>query len=437
VTKALGTVSLERAKELAWQWWNSTEQRINGGQSLREESFSRIAESYLETLELKSKTFDDRGRPIVNPKKYKRHEQCIRLHLTPFFGPTAVGSIRQDDVERWLEWRVLPRSLSDESDAGSKVSAKSRRARLPARSTIQKDGVAFAAVVRHARLHFKVDTRFIPDIPLQPLTEDTRRPRFYPDEWQRIKQALYERMNSRTGKSGPLSVNSWWFRIMLFYFVITLHGTGLRVAEATRLQVKHLKRVPENAARSDAYRSQLELAVGRGDKHLSKLDRGKMIDDAVSKLYEYRVLVEADNQLKHYTHRRTVVPLIEMTSHFDQLQTILVLNLPAEIIGDIERADHLPPDVWLFSHLDGRRIKSFDNGFDEVLKSLGFLYHNGKKRSLTSIRHTYASERIEVRKAELKAIADNMGTTLEMLYRHYSQEIRELRAADLQISETR
>jgi hypothetical protein len=108
-----------------------------------------------------------------------------------------------------------------------------------------------------------------------------------------------------------------------------------------------------------------------------------------------------------------------------------------EIIGDIERPDQLPPDVWLFSHLDGRRIKSFDNGFDDVLKGLGFLYHNGKKRSLTSIRHTYASERIEVRKAELKAIADNMGTTLEMLYRHYSQEIRELRAADLQVSETR
>jgi hypothetical protein len=437
VTKALGAVSLERAKELAWQWWNSTEQKINGGQSLREESFSRIAESYLETLELKSKTFDDRGRPIVNPKKYKRHEQCIRLHLTPFFGPMAVGGIRQDDSERWLEWRVLPRSLSDESDARSKVSVEPERLHLPARSTIQKDGVAFAAVIRHARLHFKVDTRFIPDIPLQPLTEDTRRPRFYPDEWQRIKQALYERMNSRTGKSGPLSAKSWWFRIMLFYFVITLHGTGLRVAEATRLKVKHLKRVPDNAARSDAYRKQLELAVGKDDKDLSELDRGKTINEAVSQSYDYRVLVEPDNQLKHYRHHRAVVPLIEMTSHFDSLLTILALNLPAEIIGDVERPDQLPPDVWLFCHLDGRRIKSFDNGFDEILKDLKLLYHSGKKRSLTSIRHTYASERIEVRKAELKAIADNMGTTLEMLYRHYSQEIRELRAADLQISETR
>jgi len=61
------------------------------------------------------------------------------------------------------------------------------------------------------------------------------------------------------------------------------------------------------------------------------------------------------------------------------------------------------------------------------------LYHDGKKRSLTSLRHTYASERIEARTADLKSIADNMGTTVEMLYKHYSQEIRELRAADLQV----
>ena len=54
--------------------------------------------------------------------------------------------------------------------------------------------------------------------------------------------------------------------------------------------------------------------------------------------------------------------------------------------------------------------------------------------SLTSLRHTYASERIEAREADLKSIADNMGTTLEMLYKHYSQEIRELRASDLQVT---
>src|ERR1700719_638555 len=36
LTKALGAVSLERAKELAWRWWTSTEQKINRKQSLHD-----------------------------------------------------------------------------------------------------------------------------------------------------------------------------------------------------------------------------------------------------------------------------------------------------------------------------------------------------------------------------------------------------------------
>jgi hypothetical protein len=84
-------------------------------------------------------------------------------------------------------------------------------------------------------------------------------------------------------------------------------------------------------------------------------------------------------------------------------------HLPRPLVGP----DQLPVDIWLFCHPDGKRIKSFDDGFDEVLADLGLLYHDGRKRSLTSLRHTYASEKIEARTADLKSIADNMGTTVK------------------------
>jgi len=433
LTKALGGVSLERAKELAWQWWTSSDQKIDRQQAARDTRFSTIAESYIRDLEAKTSQIDNRGRPVVNPTKHKRQEQSIRLHLTPFFGPMMVGNIQSDDAERWLEWRSFPHSVDESNDDRSQRSDASASRRLPTRSTIQKDTVAFGGIIRHARLHFKVDTRFVAELPLPPETEDTRRPRFYPDEWQRIAELLYQRANTRSGKRGPLSNKSWWFRIMLFFFVKTLHGTGLRVAEAMRLKVKHLRRVAEDAARQEAYLKEFQLAVGQDDKNLSD-DFTEARKRAVSKLYQYRVLVRLDNQLKHYTHQRDVIPLIEMTTYFDQLLSILLINLPEHIIGDIKQADQLPPEMWLFCHPDGRRIKSFDNGFDEVLSDLGLLYHDERKRSLTSLRHTYASERIEARTADLKSIADNMGTTMEMLYKHYSQEIRELRAADLQVT---
>jgi integrase len=433
LTKALGAVSLERAKELAWQWWTSTEQKINRQESLDDASFSTVAESYLRDLKIKTTRLDNRGRPAVNPKKYTRHEQSIRLHLNPFFGPMSVSGIKLDDSERWLEWRRLPNPPDRSNEEASELCPASARSRVPARSTIQKDAVAFSGVIRHARLHLKVDTRFVPGLLLPPETADTRRPRFYPDEWRRIADALNQRSNTTTGKRGVLSYNSWWFRIMLFYFVTTLHGSGLRVAEAMRLKVRHLRRVAEHAAVQEAYQKNLQLAVGREAKNISEPDRAKIIKDALLQLYQYRVLVRSENQLKHYTHGRDVIPLIEMTTYFDQLLSILKINLPDTIIREAKRRDELPPDVWLFCHPDGRRIKSFDNGFDEVLSELGLLYHDGRKRSLTSLRHTYASERIEAQKADLKSIADNMGTTLDMLYKHYSQEIRELRAADLQV----
>ena|SRR5438132_13757770 len=124
-----------------------------------------------------------------------------------------------------------------------------------------------------------------------------------------------------------------------------------------RLKVKHLRRVAEDAARQEAYLKELQLAVGREEKN-----RAKIVKDALSQLYQYRVLVRSDNQLKHYTHERNVIPLIEITTYFDKLLSILLTNLPESIIDGVKQPDQLPPDIWLFCHPDGRRVKSFDNG---------------------------------------------------------------------------
>lgn len=393
-----------------------------------------IVESYLQDLKRKTMVFDDQGQPLVATKKYSRQHQSIRLHLIPFFGSMPIRNIQPDDVERWLDQRVSrPKSVEVPSDGRS-----GRRTgwTAPARSTVQKDAVAFSAVLRHARLQFKVDTRFVPELPLPPRTKDTRRPRFYPDEWQVLAQALYNRMVASKGKRGPLSQNSIWYRGMLFFFVMTLHGTGLRVAEAMRLKVKHLRRVPENAARLEEYRRESELKALANESEASRERRRRITNNVIEDAYDYRVIVTSDNQLKHYSHQRNVVPTLDMRGRFDQHLIILGTNFLDNFYGWDVRAglERLPPDMWLFCHQDGARIKSFSHGFDEVLEECDLLYRDGKRRSLTSLRHTYASERIESRGADLKTIADNMGTTIDMLNKHYAQEIRELRAADLQVS---
>jgi hypothetical protein len=117
---------------------------------------------------------------------------------------------------------------------------------------------------------------------------------------------------------------------MLFFFVITLHGTGLRVAEAMRLQVKHLRQVPEDAARLEAYRKEMALRAIANESEASRSNRQQSIDSVIENFYDYRVVVAPDNQLKHYAHQRIVVPTLDVRARFDQILGILAINFPKQ-----------------------------------------------------------------------------------------------------------
>jgi integrase len=222
---------------------------------------------------------------------------------------------------------------------------------------------------------------------------------------------------------------------MLFYFVLLLHGTGLRVSEAMNLKVSNIRRVAEGETAQELYREQLRLVMDEFDTHLTISEKKQKEDLLVSKMHEYRIDLSPGGGLKYFGHQRTVIPLREMTTHIDQLLIFLWQGLPQALIQDAKWPLDLPQDLWLFCHRDGTRIKSFDHGFDKLLTESSLLYREGKKRSLTSIRHTYASERIEagaIGSRGLKPLADNMGTSVKMLEQHYAQEIREKMSEELQ-----
>jgi hypothetical protein len=115
-TKALGAVSLERAKELAWQWWTGGEPQIHGKGSPDGYRFEKIARSYLADLKTKQEAVHYAHPAAVSLKKYARHDQSIRLHLNPFFGSMGIENIGPEDVERWLEWRRSPRATDEDED---------------------------------------------------------------------------------------------------------------------------------------------------------------------------------------------------------------------------------------------------------------------------------------------------------------------------------
>jgi integrase len=275
----------------------------------------------------------------------------------------------------------------------------------PAFSTLHKDAVVFNHVIRHAIEHMRMVIPNPPKLKFDKKDEDrdTRRPRFSPDEMRRLLAEL----GGRAVRRQKQNYSVYYHRNLLWFLVRFLHETGLRPSEVMWLQCKHL--------------------AGRG-KGL-------------------RVAVAKDNLgLKQLMHARNVIPTSGLSATILELFIFYAHEgvpwLQPERPDNIDspmaaRYSHFPKDFWLWSHPDGSRIESMDHSFANALKDLGMEKHEGKRRSLYSLRHTYASEQIEMggTRNGVGLLCSNLGTSEAMLRKHYGQALFELLADDLQISE--
>jgi integrase len=65
------------------------------------------------------------------------------------------------------------------------------------------------------------------------------------------------------------------------------------------------------------------------------------------------------------------------------------------------------------------QVKSFRTAFNNLLKACGFQYDAlSQKHAITSLRHTYATIRLEEGTA-IEALSNNMGTSVRMIQQHY------------------
>jgi integrase len=75
------------------------------------------------------------------------------------------------------------------------------------------------------------------------------------------------------------------------------------------------------------------------------------------------------------------------------------------------------------------QVVDFSNIFGNWIKWSGLEYNsNNEKRTMYSLRHTYATQKIISTKGDWGAVALQMGTSIEMLQRHYSHVLIENQA---------
>jgi integrase len=77
-------------------------------------------------------------------------------------------------------------------------------------------------------------------------------------------------------------------------------------------------------------------------------------------------------------------------------------------------------DEYVFSDESGKRIRSFNRAFNSLLTAADLEFDfAGNQRSPYSLRHTYATFRLIYGNVDVYELAINMGTSVEMIERHY------------------
>ena len=200
----------------------------------------------------------------------------------------------------------------------------------------------------------------------KPKIKLTRRTHFDPTDWAKLTRFLREWVKQgKTGKGGGKVRD----RFLLTRYILILANTGIRVGEARMLRWRDIK--------SDQDRNGSPIVV------LS---------------------------VKGKTGEREVMTRnFAVKDYFDRIRSMRE--------GEIGRK--VNTDDFVFCNREGKPIGSFKKGFQNLISKAGVeLDSHGQRRTIYSLRHTYATFRLREGTHQF-LLAQNMGTSVKMLEEYY------------------
>ena len=325
---------------------------------------------------IKTKTF---------AKVFEEWEKSITL-----MGPTSKGGSWTSTIER-------VRSYALEYFGSMKIDQigptdfqnywlwrkKNYAKKIPSNATLGRERTSIRSL-----FNFAVKMGHLVKIPdsTPPKNNGERRPTFTDQEWKAIIRAMDGWL-----KDGEQKATSKDRILAKFYFLI-LVNTGLRVGELRKLKWGDL--------------------------------RG--IEDGDTKY------VVAEVQGK--TGGREVVCQKGTGKLFNQIIDLRSAELKQRFPDDPEKWNPHRGEL-VFCHPDGTEIKTFKRSFHSLLEFANVpIMKNGTARTIYSLRHLYATQRLYEDVSPFH-LAKQMGTSIEMLEKHYGQTITSSAAA--QITKTR
>lgn len=370
IKRSLNTSDRDEAERKAYELWYDAQHRAKHGLDVKERSFRDVAEQYIEHL-TKCVERGDKTKYVIN-----LDAPTIRRYFIEYFGDKPIDAIGLKDITKYTEWRKVywmtgPGAKIESityKRAGRIVRRPVYNRKTASPSRLRREAVMLRQIFTFAFKQGYVSANHVPLIETVK-ADDNPRASFTKAEFDKLHMLALRRATE-----DGINRNTMHERRMQFAYINLMAYSGMRVSDAKTMiwgDVRNYEPPKDGEIRPP---TEITLSV-RGKKHP-------------------RIFIP-------HTHARISIDFLYKAWE--------------EWMG--RPPEHNDP---LFFNRDGSRLKSFSKGLNALLKQAGLERdHRGQKRAAGSFRHYYI-EQMVVNNISAKIIADNTGTTTDMIDRFYA-----------------
>ncbi len=391
IRQSLNTTNEKEAEKIAEKLYRDLLYRWERNLPLKRVKFDEVVTAYFANLQ------DEVNRGITKQERLTTNGIVSRYSLE-FFKGRYIDTISTSDIIKFQDWRRKywisgPGSKIEKHTYernGKTVVSKMRPGVEPAISTINSENVFLRAVFNHAASNDWITKAQIPvietKIPQAKKSRDAhRRPGLDRDQVKRLIAISKKRLEAADNDD-----RLYHQRFMLYIFVGLMAYAGMRPFEAMNLTWKNM----------------IDFTEPGGTRRF------------------WKFYVSGKNK------SRWLIPLNDAEDFIEDM-----IGYSRELLNerDPERDDILVMDnTPIFLDFEGKKIKSLSAGFSALLKEakLHIDPETGKKRDSYCLRHYYATERL-LAGVSVYTLAENMGTSVQMIERHYGHLKPEMAATEL------
>lgn len=333
------------------------------------------------------------------------HQNQAARYYKTYFRNSDGSSMRLNDItaqvaSSYWDWRIAYWSSEqgqklqsyNPKRRGAKTTTTNNAAKVPSAKTLQMDQTALNQIFRDARERGRMQQQFH----MKPPKRDKahiRRPHFEQDEYQTLVQYLRSYRDC-IGHFKDDRVNGWHKlqRQQLYHFVIFMLNTGLRVGEARQMRWRDVK---------------FDVLDEQSNEHVCVVGVRKQTKTEQNR--DVQSQPNANKTLKEWKEKSP-------------------FNGPNDLVWFGKNDD------------DGKQTKFTDlnKTFQAFLQRVpvqdedtGLLFNKeGEKRSLYSLRHTYATVR-RSHGVSYEDLSLNMGCKVQQLQKHYDHSTSNSRRSSI------